>query len=208
MSNFWGSVQYAGQEYCWGKRPSDLCDSVIEIVAPRTGFRPRLLDLGCGEGRNAVHFASHGFDVVGVDLSLPGLDKARRYASEAGVHVETIHADIVDYELEGPYDVVFSTGALGYLPRALRAQRFQHYKGHTSAKGVNGFSVLVTKPFLPITPDAEDTAALFTSGELMGHYWDWEILYSIEEIFNCTSSGVPHKHAVGRIIARRYSDDE
>ena len=200
--------RYAGQEYYWGKRPSDICDSVIEIVAPRTGFLPRLLDLGCGEGRNAIHFARHGFDAVGLDLSLPGLEKTRRYASEAGVHVETIHADIVDYELEDLCDVIFSTGALQYLPRELRARRFQHYKDHTSSKGVNAFSVLVAKPFLPIAPDAEDTATLFRSGELMGHYWDWEILYSIEEIFDCTSSGVPHKHAVDRIIARRYSDDE
>ena len=200
--------RYAGQEYYWGKSPSAICDRVIEIIGPHSGFRPKLLDLGCGEGRNAVHFARHGFDVVGIDLSPPGLEKTRRYARDASVRVETIHADIVDYEFDDPYNVIFSTGALQYLPREIRTQRFQHYKDHTSAKGVNAFSVLVTKPFLPIAPDAEDTATLFRSGELMGHYWDWEILYSIEEIFNCTSSGVPHRHAVNRIIARRYSDDE
>jgi tellurite methyltransferase len=38
----------------------------------------------------------------------------------------------------------------------------------------------------------------------MSYYWEWEILYGTEEIFDCTSSGVPHKHAVNRIIARRY----
>lgn len=38
----------------------------------------------------------------------------------------------------------------------------------------------------------------------MGYYWDWEILYCTEEIFDCMSSGIPHKHAVNRIIARRY----
>lgn len=60
------------------------------------------------------------------------------------------------------------------------------------------------KPFIEKAPDAEETAHIYKSGELMGYYWDWEILHSIEEIFDCMSSGMPHKHAVNRIIARRY----
>ena len=74
--------RYAGQEYCWGKKPSAMCDKVIEIIRPSSDFHPKLLDLGCGEGRNAVYFAKHGFVVVGLDLSLPGLEKTRRYAEE------------------------------------------------------------------------------------------------------------------------------
>jgi tellurite methyltransferase len=92
--------KYAGQEYYWGKRPSAMCDRVIGLVRPRLDFRPKLLDLGCGEGRNAVYFAKHGFEVVGLDASLPGLEKMRRYAEEVRVHVELIHADVVDYELK------------------------------------------------------------------------------------------------------------
>jgi tellurite methyltransferase len=62
----------------------------------------------------------------------------------------------------------------------------------------------VRKPFIPRAPDAEEIAFPYKSGELMSYYWDWEILYCTEEIFDCMSSGVPHKHAVNRIIARRY----
>jgi 2-polyprenyl-3-methyl-5-hydroxy-6-metoxy-1,4-benzoquinol methylase len=44
-----------------------MCDKVIEIIRPSSDFHPKLLDLGCGEGRNAVYFAKHGFRVfVGV----------------------------------------------------------------------------------------------------------------------------------------------
>ena len=131
-----------------------LCDRVIEIIRPDPNFRPKLLDLGCGEGRNAIYFARHGFKVT-------GLEKMRRYADEAGVHPE------------------------------VRGQRFQDY------------SVFVEKPFIPRAPDAEENAFLYKSGELMGYFWDWEILYSAEEIFDCMSSGIPHRHAVNRIIARR-----
>ena len=196
--------RYAGQEYYWGKKPSAMCDRVIEIIRPSSDFHPKLVDLGCGEGRNAVYFAKHGFVVFGLDVSLPGLEKTRRYAEEVGVHVETIHADITNYELEDIYDVIFSTGTLQYLPPEVRGQSFQQYKDATSPEGINALSVFVTKPFIARAPDAEETAFPYKSGELMGYYWDWEILYCTEEIFDCMSSGIPHKHAVNRIIARRY----
>ena len=196
--------KYAGQEFYWGKTPSAICDRVIEISKPSPVYHPKLIDLGCGEGRNAVHFAKHGFDVFGLDVSLPGLEKMKRYADEVGVHIKTIHADIVEYELEDTYDVIFSTGTLHYLPRKVRKQRFQHYKNHTSPDGINVLSVFIKKPFIPKAPDAENLRhAPYRSGELMSYYWDWEMLYCTEEIFDCMSSGIPHKHAVNRIIAKR-----
>lgn len=195
--------KYVGKEYYWGKKPSKLCNKVMEIVRPTSNFHPKLFDLGCGEGRNAVYFAKHGFDVVALDVSLPGLEKTRKYAEEVGVQVKTIQANIIDYRLADVYDVIFSTGVLHYLPPELRKECFQNYKDFTSPNGINAFSVFVKKPFIPRAPDAEETAYLYMSGELMGHYWDWEILYSAEEIFDCMSSGVPHRHAVNRIIARK-----
>jgi len=195
---------YAGQEFYWGKKPSAMCDRVIEIIGPGADFHPKLLDLGCGEGRNAVYFAKHGFEVVGLDLSPPGLEKTRRYAEEAGVCVETIHADIVNCEVEDAYDGIFSTGTLQYLPPEVRSQCFQNYKDHASPDGINAFSVFVRKPFIPRAPDADGTEYPYKSGELMSYYWDWEILYCVEEIFDCMSRGIAHKHAVNRIIARRY----
>lgn len=194
---------YASQEYYWGKKPSKMCDKVIEIVRPNPNFRPKLLDLGCGEGRNAVYFAQHGFDIVGLDTSLPGLKKTERYAKEAGVQIKTIQADITRYTLVDTYDVIFSTGVLQYLPPEVREQRFQNYKDSTSPNGINALSVFVKKPFIPRAPDAEETSYPYKSGELLGYYWDWQILYSIEEIFDCMSSGVPHRHAVNRIIAKK-----
>jgi len=199
--------KYASPEFYWGKAPSAMCDRVIEIVKPSPDRHLRLLDLGCGEGRNAVYFARHGFEVIGLDLSLPGLEKTRKYAEEMGVRIETIRADVVGYELEETYDVLFSTGTLHYLPPKVRSQRFQKYKDCTSPDGINALSVFVEKPFIPRAPDAEETAYAYRSGELMSYYWDWEILYCVEEIFDCMSSGVPHKHAVNRIIARRYRKD-
>ncbi len=195
--------KYASQEFYWGKTPSVMCDRVVKIIRPSKDFHPKLLDIGCGEGRNAIYFAKCGFDVSGLDVSLPGLNKTKKYAEEVGVDIKTIQADIINYELEAIYDVIFSTGTLHYLPPAVRDKRFQNYKDCTSPNGINALNVFVEKPFIPRAPDAEDTAYHYKSGELLSYYWDWEILYCTEEIFDCMSSGIPHQHAVNRIIARK-----
>ncbi len=200
--------RYANKEFYWGKKPSVMCDRITKIIRPSSQFHPKLLDLGSGEGRNAVYFAKNGFDVTAVDISLPGLEKTKEYAEEVEAEVKIIHADIIIYEPEDTYDVIFSTGALHYLPPEVRKIRFGHYRKSTSSGGINALSVFVRKPFIPHAPDAESTSHAWKSGELMGYYWDWEIIYSTEEIFDCMSSGIPHKHAVNRLITRRYTSNE
>lgn len=195
--------RYADEGFYWGKSPSSLCDSVIELAGKEQRRRLTLIDLGCGEGRDVVYFARHGFDVVGLDASAPGLEKTRRYAAEAGVDVRTVHADVLTCELDETYDVVFSTGTLHYLPPEIREERFRHFKRATAPNGLHAVTVFVEKPFIPRAPDAEPAAHPFRSGELFGYYWDWEIVYCTEEIFDCRSSGVPHKHACNRVIAKR-----
>jgi tellurite methyltransferase len=197
--------KYAGKEYYWGKTPSKMCDQVLEIIKPNANSHLKLIDLGCGEGRNSVYFARHYFDVLALDKSMPGLEKTRKYAEETNVNVATIHSDILNFELEDVYDVIFSTGTLHYLPPEIREKRFQNYKSHTLPGGINALNVFVKKPFILKAPDSEKTAHTYKSGELFSYYWDWEILFCTEEIFDCMSSGVPHKHAVNRLIARRKS---
>ncbi|NIQ08018.1 MAG: class I SAM-dependent methyltransferase [Candidatus Korarchaeota archaeon] len=198
--------KYSRKEYYWGKESSGMCDRIIDLFQMEDEASLKLLDIGCGEGRNTVYFAKNKFDVIGLDISKAGLEKTRRYANDVGVHVKTIHADILTYELRDTYDVIFSTGTLHYLPPQWRKKRFQNYKECTAPRGINAFSVFVDKPFLSKAPDAEDTAYSYKSGELMSYYWDWEILYCTEEIFDCMSSGIPHKHAVNRVIARRWKE--
>ncbi len=74
---------------------------------------------------------------------------------------------------------------------------------YTSPGGLNVFSVFVKKPFIGKAPDAEKTAYKWISGEILTYYHEWKIEYCTEEIFDCMSSGVPHQHAVNRIIARK-----
>jgi tellurite methyltransferase len=196
--------KYASEDFYWGKAPSSLAPRAVEMLKPGGDLHPKLLDLGCGEGRDSVYFAQHGFEVTGLDLSSVGLEKAQRYAAEAGVRIKTVRADVADYRLESVYDVIFSTGTLHFLPPDIRQARFENYRAHTTPDGIHVISVFVDKPFIPPAPDADPGAHLFRSGELLDYYWDWEIAYFAEEIFDCKSGGVPHRHCIDRLIARRY----
>lgn len=63
--------------------------------------------LAMGDGRNALYLAGLGLQVTGIDISSVGLEKARRAATERGLAVEAIQADLFRYDLgEGSWDLV------------------------------------------------------------------------------------------------------
>jgi SAM-dependent methyltransferase len=58
-------------------RQSPPNEALLQAAADEWRDRARLLDIGCGAGRNAVPLARAGWDVYGVDLSLPMVTTAR-----------------------------------------------------------------------------------------------------------------------------------
>jgi SAM-dependent methyltransferase len=71
----------------------------IVRVASAGGFAGPVLDAGCGTGENALHLASLGFSVVGVDVAETALAIAREKARERDIAVEFATADV--FHLEG-----------------------------------------------------------------------------------------------------------
>ncbi len=194
---------YAKEEFYWGKEPNRLCRQAVTLFSPEEAKGARVIDLGCGEGKDLIHFAKHGFDATGVDISLPGLAKARRWAAEEQLVIRTTQADLADFRLQETYDLVYASGTLTYLPPTLRAEIFDHYKQHTRVGGYNAFNAFVEKPYIDIAPDWGGDEHPFRSGELLLYYWDWEIVSFQEVVFDCNSSGVPHRHAMDVLIARK-----
>lgn len=81
----------------------------------------RALDLGCGEGRNAVWLVGRGWRVTAVDFSGVALDKARRVADAAGARVEWVQADLTAYE-PAPASADLVAVAYVHLPAPERAR--------------------------------------------------------------------------------------
>ena len=53
-----------------------------------------VLDVACGDGRNALFLAEHGFEVTGVDISEVGLERMQQFAADRGVEVEALRRDL------------------------------------------------------------------------------------------------------------------
>lgn len=87
--------RYAGAEMVWSAEPNRFVVEELADLPPG-----RALDLGAGEGRNAIWLAEQGWRVTAVDFSPVGLAKAARLAEHRNVAVEWVEADLREYAPE------------------------------------------------------------------------------------------------------------
>lgn len=108
--------RYAEREYVWSAEPNRSVERHLAGVAPG-----RAVDLGAGEGRNAVWLARQGWEVTAVDFSPVGIEKGRRLATHHGVasRVAFVVADALTYEPPERVDLVL----LSYLQLLLDERR-------------------------------------------------------------------------------------
>jgi 2-polyprenyl-3-methyl-5-hydroxy-6-metoxy-1,4-benzoquinol methylase len=110
---FWDE-RYAASERVWSGRPNRVLVELAGELTPGTA-----LDVGCGEGADAVWLAERGWRVTGADVSPVALERAERHAAEAGLTGRTswLHADLVAGDaLPGGNDLV--TAMFVHIPAA------------------------------------------------------------------------------------------
>jgi cyclopropane fatty-acyl-phospholipid synthase-like methyltransferase len=92
---FWDR-RFSASEYIFGTEPNVFLASWHNLFKPGM----RVLEIGCGEGRNAVWLAQAGCHVTGVDISTAALAKAAQLAATHNVEVQWIHADVRQWQWE------------------------------------------------------------------------------------------------------------
>ncbi|PEE39432.1 class I SAM-dependent methyltransferase [Bacillus pseudomycoides] len=76
----------------------------------------KVLELGCGPGRNAIYFAEKGCLVDAVDLSQESIQWATERAKEKNVNINFIYNNIFDLQIEeGTYDIVYDSGCFHHI---------------------------------------------------------------------------------------------
>ena len=195
--NPWPRVYRRGG-FTWG---TDESGFAREVAGYLTGGR--VLDLGCGEGRDAVFFAGRGCEVTGVDISRAGIAKARRLARMKEAEVTWLVADLATLRPSGEFDLIYSSGSIHYLPRRVRAHLFARLKSQTKPQGLNAHVVFTSQL---IYVEFGEVIDYFHTGELRNEYRDWEVLVYKESRINCRLDGTPHQHGIAKVIARRPAD--
>src|SRR5215467_4335962 len=76
-----------------------LTQMQLRLIGPKPPGRA--LDVGAGEGADAIRLARLGYAVTAVEISKVAADKIRGFAAEEGVNVDVRVADISEYEPDG-----------------------------------------------------------------------------------------------------------
>lgn len=130
--------RYAQEGWAFGTEPNEFLREQAHRIP-----EGRVLCLGEGEGRNSVYLAELGYEVVGVDRSQVGLDKAQALARERGVFVETVVSSIEDFDLreeewQGIVSIFF------HLPPELRRRVHR-----AVVQGLSPGGVLILEAYTP-----------------------------------------------------------
>lgn len=197
--------KYKQEGYYWGITPNRLCYEIMKLMPPIKPYR--VLDIGCGEGKDAVFLAKNGYQVSAFDLADSGLKKVRELAEYNRVDVNFFRANINEFVAKDTYDIIFSSGVFHYLEPEKRKAFIEMLKAHTTENGLNVINVFVEKPFIDMAPDMEESEKKIKkswhTGELDSYYHDWLFHERSEIIFDCNSGGVPHKHCMDVVIAQK-----
>lgn len=85
---------YARPSFLFGKSPAKFLAENFDYLPANS----KILDMGMGEGRNAVFLAQKGHQVTGVDISSVAIKKTHMLAKEFGVKVKGIVASLEKYK--------------------------------------------------------------------------------------------------------------
>ncbi|MFD4372477.1 class I SAM-dependent methyltransferase [Streptomyces sp. NPDC058486] len=89
----WDS-RYSERQQLWSGQPNGALVAEVADLAPG-----RVLDVGCGEGADAIWLARAGWDVTALEVSGVALRRAAAHARDAGADIRWVHAGLTEAAL-------------------------------------------------------------------------------------------------------------
>lgn len=196
---FWETT-YAelGGASTFGQPAAELA-GLVNLLPPAAN----VLDLGCGEGRNALYLAEQGFKVTAIDISISGIRKLNHLARQRSVSMTAEVRDMRAYAYERKFDLIIAHGSLHLIERDDWLPLIHRIKAHTSVGGYN--VIVVFTNALPPPDDLKDFhVGLFREGELFEFYNDWDVLLRQSYILEDEHpGGIRHRHPINKLVARK-----
>ena len=145
-----------------------------EVLEAMESLSPgKALDLGCGQGRNALFLAQHGFEVTAVDQNELALEILPSIVEQEDLEMTVGLYDINSANLKQSYDLIVSTVVLMFLqadriPAIIRNMQDQTNPG--------GYNLIVCAMDTEDYPCQVPFSFTFKEGELADYYKDWELV--------------------------------
>mgnify|MGYP000882237464 FL=1 len=140
----------------------------------------KVLDLGCGNGRNSLYLVNKGFDVTAWDKNPNSLSNLQRIRDAEGLN--NLHIDSVDLNslsFEGEYDFILSTVVMMFLEAKTIPGLIANMQRCTKPGGHN---LIVAAMDTADYPCNVGFPFAFKEGELRNYYAGWELLKYNEEV--------------------------
>jgi cyclopropane fatty-acyl-phospholipid synthase-like methyltransferase len=184
----------------WGREPG----SVLRWLADTIDLsQADVLDLGCGEGKNAVWLARMGCAVTAVDVSRQALSNAREAWPESNVN--WVQADVADFEMSHcAYDLVIAYGLCHCLKAHEVPLVLESIQASTKLGGAN-IVVAFNDRHQDLSAHSGFNPTLFTHEYYVSSYGGWEVMLATDEDLSeiHPHNNILHTHSMTRIAARR-----
>lgn len=138
----------------------------------------KVLDIGCGEGRNSLYLAGRGHSVTAVDPSVAALKKLQLWSSRTGHPVRTELSRIQNWTIDDRYEIVLAHGCLHYLSRLELADLCTRLKHNTVPGGLHLFTFHLFDTDDDVLPEMKEAGHMnpLRLGELRCFYEDWHVV--------------------------------
>ncbi len=181
-----------------------------------------VLDIGCGDGRDAVFLARKGFKVTAIDTRQKAIDAAKELAKNNGVTVNFLLKDVREYVFpKNHYQAIIALNSLFFLRKKDFYAAINNIKKSLASGGIAIISSFTINDsmFDKIRAENEKVGkGEFKSGDEQ-HFWyflehnelsrffdDFEILFHKETLTQDIGHPgwpEPHNHAVARIVIKK-----
>lgn len=185
----------------WGDKPGSLVSRVFGNDRP---LSLKVLDLGCGEGKNAAYFSRRGATVDAVDCSDHALRNAEsRWGPLQGVTWHLEDAATFVGKLECNYDVVVMYGLLHCLSTPVDALSLISRCRELTNRGGLHIVCAFNRRSQDLSAHPNFEPLLLDHGTYVHAYDGWHVEASDEDLFEThPHNGIPHHHSLTRLIAR------
>ncbi len=126
--------RYSSTERMWSGDPNSSLVAFVEDLDPGTA-----LDVGCGEGADAIWLTRRGWQVVALDVSEVAINRGRDEAQRAGVEVQWLHAGLLEATLPSEGFTLVSA----QYPVLLRTETHEAGRALLTAVAPNGYLLFV-----------------------------------------------------------------